>query len=69
MAKILNNRNELKELMKKRFSRPHPLSPSPQMWRGGTEGGEVKDLILRFVANETHIPLCIREHIHMNISN
>jgi hypothetical protein len=50
--RILNNRNELsaigrsasggKDLMKKTFSRPHPLSPSPQMWRGGTKGGEVK---------------------------
>jgi len=28
--------------MIKTFSRPHPLSPSPQMWRGGTKEGEVK---------------------------
>jgi hypothetical protein len=28
--------------MKETFSRPHPLSPSPQMWRGGIKGGEVK---------------------------
>jgi hypothetical protein len=42
VAKIHNNKNEFKELMKKIFSRPHPLSPSPQMWNGGTKGGEVK---------------------------
>jgi hypothetical protein len=52
VVRIFNNKNRLsrkagsasggKDLMKKTFSRPHPLSPSPQMWRGGTKGGEVK---------------------------
>jgi hypothetical protein len=45
---ILSNKNRLsaigrsasggKELMKMTFERPHPLSPSPHMWRGGTRG-------------------------------
>jgi hypothetical protein len=35
---ILSNKNGFKKLMKMAFKRPHPLSPSPQMWRGGTRG-------------------------------
>jgi hypothetical protein len=43
--------------MKVTFERPHPLSPSPQMWRGGEEGekgGEVKPaIVLIFGAYES----------------
>jgi hypothetical protein len=40
--RIPNNINELKELMEKMFSRPHPLIPLSLVRRGGTKGGEVK---------------------------
>ena len=61
MDRILGNKDTLRELMKVTFERPHPLSPSPHMWRGvhpegihpeGEQGGEVeKEGGLWFMAN------------------